>query len=171
MKRSLLNIIILAHLSAGCGTSYQVGVPSGETSIPQAAEKLVGQNVTIVTTDGKKRTGRVRELTFDALVYQPHRSNSLSSLSFSSIAKLETPPSTGAILAGGLVGCLGGMALGSAIHEPKYSVFGGETDFSGPAIGGVLGCGLGGVAVQAMVPGDVYEFPQARADTIANEVP
>ena len=98
MKRSLLNVIILAHLSAGCGTSYEVGGPSGETSIPQAADMLVGQNVTIVTTDGKKRSGRVRELTSDALVYQPHGSHSVSSLPFSSIAKLETPPSAGAVL-------------------------------------------------------------------------
>jgi len=168
MKCYLLHVLILAYLSVGCGTSYQVGGPSGETSIPQAAEKLVGQYATIVTTDGKKRSGRVRELTSDALIYQPHGSKFLSSLPLTSISKFETSPSTGAVLGGNLVGCLGGMALGSAIHEPRFSVCGGH-DLSGPVFGGMLGCGLGGVAALAMVPGDVYEFPQeqAPADSVA----
>ena len=177
MKRSLINILILAYLSVGCGMTYQVGGPSGKLSYEEAEDKLIGEEVTVNLANGTKREGTFRGFTPDTLMLQPSGDAQPASIPFSSIKSVSTSPSKSSYFFGGaigfLIGGLAGCVIGAeTVEENAEDVEEGVSyGFTTGLIGGAVGClaGVGGAASGKKT----YEFTQeqAKADSVANEKP
>jgi len=40
MKQYLINVLVIAYLAVGCGTTYEVGGPSADISLDELAQKF-----------------------------------------------------------------------------------------------------------------------------------
>jgi hypothetical protein len=171
MKRSLMSLLFLASLSAGCGSSYEVGGPSGDVSVHVAASRLRGEEVTIATIDGHEYEGTILALGFYGVSYKPAGSDSTVRFPLTSLRSIWNPESrvgTAAPL-GGLVGCVVGGVSGARAEEPPPLAF--PPVLAGAGFGTVVGLGVG--TIIGLTWADTYEFPQdeARPDSVANEKP
>jgi hypothetical protein len=174
MKRSLLHIVILVYLSAGCGSTYQVGGPSGVESVHVAASRLYGEEVTIFTVEGYEYDGIIQALTPYGLAYKATGTDSTMRIPLNSLTCIKHANSkvgTAAPL-GGLAGCvIGGAIYRAANPPPEEGSLPGLGPLVYPGIGILAGVAAGTAVGLAAV--DTYEFShdEAPADTVANEKP
>jgi len=156
----LVHLLILVHLSTGCGTTREIGIPPDLWEQGILFDGLVGNEVTIVTAEHEVR-GIVVSVHRDSLMFHPRGSPAVS-LPLSSIVQIQAPLPAGEYVIGAIFGGIAGGAIGVAVakEQPTEGFESVGSTMGSGLVGCATGCvlGLGATAACSYENHDIYVF-------------
>ncbi len=161
MKPLTFCILLLATVTCGCGTTYQIGPGSDGYRNISSMQKLLGKEVNVTLLNRSEVHGTVITLDQDTLRLSGEAA-SVQAIPYSSIRTVTSGYVNRAVgvVSGGMVGATIGALAGVALGEPDKSTPGMHIDVSGVtgAIGGIVGAGIGSLAGFQIPPDETYVF-------------